>query len=113
MQRRALLRDVSVGLRSAREVCDAHPDLVRAGRFVGEPFGADCPICTDEELRRVTYAFYGRGATRYSGRATASDKLGDLARRHGDVSVYVVEVCTGCAWHHLLESFWVGKKAAG
>lgn len=113
MQRRAVLRDVFAGLRSPREVCDAHPDLVRAGRFIGERFGDDCPICAGEELRRVTYAFYGRGASRYSGRATARDKLGDLVRKHGDVNVYVVEVCPACAWHHLLESYWIGKRAAG
>lgn len=114
MQRRALLRDVVSGLRSPRDVCDAHPDLVRAGRFVGERLNGSCPICEGEELRGVSYAFYGRGASRHSGRATARDRIADLVRKHGDITVYVVEVCPVCAWNHLLESYSLSRrKAAG
>lgn len=110
MARRALLRDVEVGLRSRRDVCDAHPDLVRAGRNLGERTGEDCPFCDDAELRLVTYVF-GRQIGRQSGRVVARTTLGLLSERYGDLNVYMVEVCPDCGWHHLRESFWFGREA--
>ena len=110
MARRAVLRDVRVGLRSPRDVCDAHPDLVRAGRNVGEVIDDECPICDDAELRLVTYIF-GKGVGQGSGRVVARSGLGAMAKRHGDLAVYVVEVCTACGWHHLRESYWLGREA--
>ena len=112
MARRALLREVRTGLRSAGDVCDAHPDLLRAGRNIGEVTDDRCPICDAEELRLVTYAFgYGKGTAREHGRVVARHNLGSLAKHYGDISAYVVEVCTACAWHHLRESFWLGRNA--
>lgn len=110
MARRALLRDVKVGLRSPREVCDAHPDLVRAGRNVGEPTDDVCPICDGPGLRLVTYVF-GKEVGGHSGRPVARTSLGPLSQRYGDLNVYTVEVCTACCWHHLRESFWFAREA--
>lgn len=110
MARRALLRDVEVGLRSPHDVCDAHPDLVRAGRHVGDPIGDDCPMCASEELRLVTYVF-GPKVGRRSGRVVSPSELRRLSQRYGGLDVYKVEVCTECAWHHLRESFFVGREA--
>ena len=31
-----------------------------------------------------------------------------MAREHAEFSVYVVEVCTGCGWNHLVVSFVLG-----
>jgi hypothetical protein len=39
------------------EVCDAHPELVRAAREVGQPTSEDCPICQDHTLVLVSYVF--------------------------------------------------------
>ena len=116
MARRALLRDVESGLRGRPDVCDAHPDLVRAGRNIGAPVDDPCPICEHEgSLRHVTYVFGGRGKSRESGRAVPRETLRDQAERHGDLNVYTVEVCHACHWHHLLESFWLlpSGRAAG
>lgn len=116
MARRALLRDVASGLRSVPDVCDAHPDLVRAGRNIGSPVDDDCPICEQSQLRHVTYVFTGRGGRKGEcGRAVRREALRAHAERHGDLNVYTVEVCAGCHWHHLLESFWLlpPGKAAG
>lgn len=110
MARRALLRDVEVGVRSPREVCDAHPDLVRAGRNVGEPTDDTCPICEAPELRLVTYVF-GEEVGRHSGRVVQRTSLEPLSKRYGDLNVFTVEVCTACAWHHLRESFWLAREA--
>lgn len=116
MARRALLRDVAAGLRSRPDVCDAHPDLVRAGRNIGEVVEDDCPICDRPELRYVTYVFTGRGGKKgEGGRAVRREALRAHAERYGDVNVYTVEVCGDCHWHHLVESFWLlaTGKAAG
>lgn len=113
MARRAVLRDVVAGLRSLQDVCDAHPDLVRAGRNIGDPVEDACPICDEDHLRRVTYAFFGTGPSRHSGRAVSRHSVAELVKRHGELGVYVVEVCPQCSWHHLLESYWVGSKQVG
>lgn len=105
LQRRALLRDVREGLRSLDDVRDAHPDLVRAGVHVGAAVAGPCPLCAQDRLRHVSYAFEPHGTRGGSGRALPADALQRYANRHGDLAVYVVEVCVGCRWHHLVESY--------
>ena len=116
MARRALLREVESGLKGRPDVCDAHPELVRAGRNIGAPVDDDCPICEERSLRHVTYVFGGRGRHRNrGGRAVRREHLRATAERNGDINVYTVEVCPDCHWHHLIESFWLlpSTKAAG
>ena len=43
LAKRALLRDAQAGLQSVNELCDAHPELMRAAKYVGEPTRSDCP----------------------------------------------------------------------
>lgn len=105
LRRRAVLRDVAEGLRSPADVCDAHPELVRAGSNIGALRQAACPICERDALHAVHYVFPDHGPHRRSGRALPREALPRHVERHGDLTVYVVEVCTGCAWHHLLESY--------
>lgn len=113
MQRRAVLRDVGSGLTSPVDVCDAHPDLVRAGRNIGTPVADDCPICGDEDLRHVTYLFTGKGGKHgEAGRAVPRDALARQVKRLGDVNVFTVEVCPECHWHHLLESYWASPAGS-
>ncbi|MBW3618719.1 MAG: DUF5318 domain-containing protein [Actinobacteria bacterium] len=111
MARRAVLRDVSSGLRSPQDVCDAHPDLVRAGRNIGSPVDDGCPVCDEHGVRHVTYIFTGKATKKgESGRAIPRDTLATQVKRLGDLNVFTVEVCTDCHWHHLLESFWLTPK---
>lgn len=105
MQRRAHLRDMAAGLRSRDDVCDAHPDLVRAGLHIGSRIGDPCPVCAEEALSHVTYVFEGKVARNRGGRAVPRESLARQVERYGDLTVYTVEVCTGCHWHHLVESF--------
>ena len=105
MQRRALLRDVAAGLRPREDVCDAHPDLVRAGIHIGSGVADECPMCATTALAHVTYVFDGKGTRNPGGRAVPRESLARQAERHGDLTVYTVEVCTACHWHHLVESF--------
>lgn len=102
LARRMLINQVRLGRVSRTEVCDAHPELIRAARNVGTETTADCPICEDDKLRIVTYVFGHRLPP--SGRCVTTKKelrqLGDNAG--GDMTAYVVEACPECRWHHLL-----------
>lgn len=105
LQRRALLQQVREGQRFRDEVCDAHPELLRAAQHIGTRVADDCPICDRSGLTQVHYAFEGKGPRTRGGRAVPREALARQAERHGDLTVYTVEVCTDCGWHHLLESY--------
>jgi hypothetical protein len=105
MQRRAALSDLASGRRSSDDVCDAHPELIRAGIHLGEDPRAACPVCDSTALRHVTYVFEGKNRRTQGGRAVPRASLARQAQRYGDLWVYTVEVCPDCRWHHLVESF--------
>ncbi|MGH2930936.1 MAG: DUF5318 family protein, partial [Solirubrobacteraceae bacterium] len=108
--RDAAVRDVRRGRLGTVDVCDAHPELLRAARNVGRPLADDCPICAEERTVLVTYVF-GAGLPpggRCPGTATELDRL---RRRAAPVLCYEVEVCPGCAWHHLLRKYPAGGRA--
>jgi hypothetical protein len=105
MQRRAVLADVRSGLRSVDDVCDAHPDLVRAAIHIGTPTTDACPMCDHQTLAQVTYVFERKGTRSPGGRAIPRESLARQVDRFGELTVYVVEVCRDCHWHHLVESF--------
>lgn len=105
-----LSRDQSVreyrrGRLSRNDVCDAQSELLRVALNLGLSTEIDCPICESEKLTHVTFAFGPRLPS--SGRAVGSPKeLRQLARTgRDDVAFYVVEVCTGCHWNHLVRMF--------
>jgi hypothetical protein len=110
LARRALLRDVRRGFRSRVDVCDAHPELLRAGEFLGTPMKDACPVCDGRDLRAVTYTYEGRNVRK--GRARREEDI--RALRDGAVAVdcYVVEVCLGCRWNHLIRQFVAGRREA-
>jgi hypothetical protein len=104
LAKRALLREVRTGLTSWAEVCDAHPELMRAARYVGEPSRRDCPVCDRAKLRLVTYV-YGDGLRGDNGRVWPLDVGLSMAADRPGAWCYVVEVCTECQWNHLHEAF--------
>jgi hypothetical protein len=105
LQRRALLQRVREGQRFRDEVCDAHPELLRAAQHLGTRVSDACPICERQELVHVHYVFEGKTPRTRGGRAVPREALARQAERYGDLTVYTVEVCTSCGWHHLLESY--------
>ena len=111
LAKRAALASLARGAASRTDVCDAHPYLLRAARFHGEPTQQACPVCRREQLRHVTYV-YGDELGEYSGRVKASADLVAMAREHGEFRVYVVEVCQGCGWNHLATSYVLGDGMA-
>jgi len=103
LAKRALLREFRTGLLSRLEVCDAHPELLRAARYLGTRASRPCPMCEKEELRLLAYV-YGDGMERDNGRAfDLQEGLTVAAEREG--ICYVVEVCTDCSWNLLSEAF--------
>jgi hypothetical protein len=107
LARRATLADLYAGRVSAIEVCDAHPYLLRAARYHGQQTERRCPVCRRERLVDVTYV-YGDELREASGQARAVRDVASLASRYAELNVYVVEVCRGCSWNHLMTSFVVG-----
>ena len=110
LQRRSLLRDVYAGRVGTYEVCDASPYLLSAARVHGEATDERCPICRRENLTRVNY-IYGDELRQSAGQARSSAELPSLAMTLREFQVYVVEVCRGCTWNHLVEQFILGRDA--
>jgi hypothetical protein len=90
------------------EVCDASPYLLSAARFHGEPTEHRCPVCRRENLTYVHY-IYGDELKQSAGQARSRVELPVLAMSVREVQVYVVEVCRGCSWNHLVEQFVIGR----
>jgi hypothetical protein len=108
LQRRALLREVYAGRVGAMEVCDASPYLVRAAKFFGEATTSPCPVCRREPVWQVHY-IYGDELRKAAGQARPRAELPALAMDYDSFDVYVVEVCRGCGWNHLVEKFTLGR----
>ena len=113
MARRALLRELRCGVRSLADVCDAHPELMRAARFVGEETSQRCPICGHRGLRLLFYTYGQELKGTENGRVRRRADLPELRARFGEFVCYVVEVCTACSWNHLVRSFLTGRRHAG
>lgn len=104
LARDSMVREHRRGRLSRLDVCDAQPELLRVARNLGTPTEEDCPICGEEKLLHVSFAFGPRLPA--SGRALASEReLRAMARGRDDVAFYIVEVCTGCSWNHLVRMF--------
>ena len=104
LARQHLVSEYRKGRLARHEVCDAHPALVRAAREVGEPCRLDCPICEADKLVLVSYVF-GPRLPSHGRCITSASELKGFARRSGEFSCYVVEVCRNCHWNHLARTF--------
>ena len=104
LAKRALLLQVRTGLMSRSDICDAHPELLRAARNVGENSRRDCPVCERAKLRLLAYV-YGDGLKDNNGRVWPLDVGLSMAADRPGSWCYVVEVCTECQWNHLSEAF--------
>jgi len=112
LAKRALLRDARDGLQSYNDLCDAHPELIRAARHIGEPTRVDCPVCGKDKLVLLAYV-YGDGLKAENGRVWSLDTGLRMAAAYPGACCYVVEVCRQCQWNHLREAFTARKAATG
>jgi len=113
LARNSVVSEFRKGRLSKLDVCDAHPELVRAARGVGQQTAEPCPICEEADVVLVSYAF-GSGLPP-SGRCVTSKAELTKATRgaRGEVACYVVEVCPDCRWNHLVRSYVVARRPSG
>lgn len=107
LSRRHLINEFRRGRLRQDQVCDAHPELIRAARNIGSESRSTCPICQETKLRLVTYVFGARLPSHGRCVSTAAE-MATLNRRSDDLTAYVVEACIECRWHHLLRVLPVG-----
>ncbi len=65
-------------------------------------------MCRRENLTLVHY-IYGDELKQSAGQARKLAELPMLAMTLSEFQVYVVEVCQGCSWNHLVEQFLLGR----
>ena len=104
LAKRALLREFRSGILSRFEICDAHPELIRAARYLGVEATRPCPVCNKPELRLLAYV-YADGLRRNNGRAFGVEEGLAMTAQQRGAACYVVEVCIDCNWNHLAEAF--------
>jgi hypothetical protein len=104
LARQHLISEFRKGRLALHEVCDAHPELVRAARECSQPTSEDCPICEVERLVLVSYVF-GPRLPSFGRCITSAKELRSFTRRSGEYACYVVEVCPACHWNHLARTF--------
>lgn len=108
LARNAVLTEVRAKRVAAEDVCDAHPELLRAAK-AGRPTDEVCPVCADRYLVHVTYAF----GPRLPARGRCVDSAAEMRRLdtgNDELSCYVVEVCPGCKWNHLVRRVPLGGR---
>jgi hypothetical protein len=106
--RQALISEYRKGRIAQHEVCDAHPELLRAARECSEVTTRPCPICEEGTLVLVSYAF-GTRLPAHGRCITSKVELAKLAKRTDELACYVVEVCPDCSWNHLTRTFLLGR----
>ena len=104
LARQSVLSEVRKGRIARQELCDAHPELARAARECGDPTTVTCPVCEDAKVVLVSYVF-GPRLPAFGRCITSRRELQAIAKRSGDFSCYVVEVCPDCSWNHLARTF--------
>lgn len=109
LARRHLINEHKRGRLGRRDVCDAHPELIRAAESVGAPMPEPCPICAEETLVSVSYVFGGR-LPAFGRCITKAKELDRFAKQRGEYACYVVEVCPSCRWNHLVRMFRLGRR---
>lgn len=101
LARRHLINEYHRGRLRRDQVCDAHPELMRAARQLGTATTTPCPICADDHLVLVTYVF-GPRLPKHGRCVTTRAELERFKRSRELFTAYLVEACRSCAWHHLL-----------
>ena len=104
LEKRRVLQQYQTGVLSTYDVCDAHPELLRAAHNYSFKQSGDCPICSEITLVTVSYVFGPRLPSH--GRCVNSKKdLDRIRKRKGSFTCYEVEVCTSCSWNYLTRAY--------
>ena len=111
LQRRASVEDWKSGRVLKTDLCDADTYLRKAAKFHGVPTSRKCPICEVVDLVEISYVF-GKELGPFSGRIKTPHDLLRMSKEHGQIKVFVVEVCQGCSWNHVYSSYVLGDGKA-
>ena len=108
LARQHLINEYRRGRLSQEQVCDAHPELIRAAKNVGTASTAvpdlrGGPAAPRHVRLRARLPAHGKCVT-------TAKELRALDRRHEELSAYVVEACVACHWHHLRSVLPVGGR---
>ena len=110
LARRSVLSALRRGHLGTHDVCDAHPELLRAAKNIGEERSTKCPVCSHESMRWVRYV-YGEELKRNNGRVVyPAEWLRELVTTCDHFTCYLVEVCVDCAWNHLVRAYSAGRR---
>ncbi|HUR78882.1 MAG TPA: DUF5318 family protein [Acidimicrobiales bacterium] len=108
LARNAVLTDYRAKRITREEICDAHPELIRAAK-AGARTDEECPVCQTEDLIHVTYAF-GPGLPARGRCVDNAKEMRKLDQSGTELSCYVVEVCAACSWNHLVRRVPLGGR---
>ena len=108
LARKAVLRAFHGGRLSRYDICDAHPDLIRAANYCGESTGDACPICERGPVVLVSYVFSDELPKTENGKVWDRKNLNPLLAFR-EARLYTVEVCPDCSWNHVRSQVVVGN----
>lgn len=111
LARRHLVNEYKRGRLGRVDVCDAHPELIRAAENLGHVSDTMCPICEEAPLVYVSYVF-GHRLPAHGRCISTAKEMAKLTRSHDELACYVVEVCATCRWNHLARTFLTGRSHA-
>ncbi|MGI8426780.1 MAG: DUF5318 family protein [Actinomycetota bacterium] len=110
LAKRAVLEGFRRGSLDRMDICDAHPQLMRAAHNIGIKTEGTCPVCAHQSLRQVKYV-YGDELKHLSGRPVYPEGWElSLSREFGEFRCYTIEVCVDCAWNHLAACQLMGRR---
>jgi len=107
LQRRSSVQAWKNGRVLRTDLCDADPYLKKASKYHGIASNRICPVCETVNLVDISYVF-GKELGPFSGRIKNPAQLLQMSKEHGQIKVFVVEVCQGCNWNHLHSSYILG-----
>lgn len=112
LAKRMVISQFRRGVINRLEICDAHPELMRAARNIGREIDRPCPVCSEKTLRQVSYVF-GDQLAQLSGRVVYPENwVQELVDNYDEFRCYSVEVCVSCSWNHLAACFLLGRRFA-
>ena len=84
LARQSVLSEFRKGRIARHEICDAHPELARAARELGDPTQLTCPVCEETKVVLVSYVF-GPRLPAFGRCITSKKELQAIAKRSGIV----------------------------
>lgn len=109
--KRSVLEGFRRGSLDRMDICDAHPELLRAARNIGLPIERPCPVCASTDSLKQVRFVYGDQLGHLSGRTVYPNGWElELDDQFDEFRCYAVEVCVDCRWNHLAACYLMGRR---